>query len=296
MSQVPSSLSGLQLSGVTQQGYSNPLVGPQYQQQLAALQSGYGELASQLASGYGALYQSGMDQANQFGATDRQQIINQYLQQRAQQDQGLVSRGLGNSTVLNSVDTGLVQNERLNLTASAEAAARQRLAVIQGLGSQSVAGPAQAQMAGLSAQQQLGMQYLALLGQMGTHTAANYVRPAVPPMNVQYMNARAHPTTYSGGGAPVAGQDYNDYAAGPGVGVGGGTPAGQAPGAGGFGGGFGGAPAFAPPDAGAFDPAAAIGAQVGAAAALTGQQGYAPDFGPAGGYGDAGGYGEGVSA
>lgn len=84
--------------GATQnQGYNN-LVG-----QLAQGQQG-------ISKGYGDVTNAVMNNLNLYGQQQAQQIAQNAQQQTANANQGLVNRGLGNTTIANSVDSGINQN------------------------------------------------------------------------------------------------------------------------------------------------------------------------------------------
>ena len=160
LSSVGTTTSQYTIPGATQ-AYSNILSG--YRNQLAGLEQS-------VTGGLGNLYGQALRATGQFGATQRAQTINAYLQQQAQQGQGLMDRGLGNSTISNSINTGLLQNEQLNLTNVAQLANQQKLQAMGQFGLPVYQAAEQMGMQGLSAQQQLGQQYLQMLAQQGIQT------------------------------------------------------------------------------------------------------------------------------
>ncbi len=156
--------------GTSQSQYVIPGAAQNYQAVLGGVMGGYANLQQQVTGGLSQLYNAGMADAKNFGMTDAARINNAYLQARGQQAQQLVSRGLGNTTVQQSVDTGLLQNRELNLTANAEAAARQRLAARTSLGLPVYQAMQGIGMQSLNAQQALGQQYLNMIAQQGVHS------------------------------------------------------------------------------------------------------------------------------
>ncbi len=119
----------------------------------------------------------------QFGQTEQQQLANQYAQAGAQQQQGLQNRGLGNSTIANSIQTGLQQSQGLAETNLNEQIAQFQNQAVQNagqnlygtwnqMGQQSAAGLANIGQAGINAQQGIGQQYLGMVGQQGVQNAS----------------------------------------------------------------------------------------------------------------------------
>ncbi len=156
--------------GTSTSQYVIPGAAQAYQSVLGGVMGGYNSLQQQVTGGLSQLYNAGMADAKNFGMTDAARINNAYLQARGQQAQQLVSRGLGNTTIQQSVDTGLLQNRELNLTANAEAAARQRLAARTSLGLPVYQAMQGIGMQSLNAQQALGQQYLNMIAQQGVHS------------------------------------------------------------------------------------------------------------------------------
>lgn len=86
---------------LNQQNYGNILAG--YQGTLAAQQGPQ----QQIQQGYSDLSGQVMGDISGIDASQRQAIADQYAQSSGQQAQGLINRGLGNTTVANSVQRGL---------------------------------------------------------------------------------------------------------------------------------------------------------------------------------------------
>lgn len=161
-----------------------------YTQALIAYQQALGQQGQQAAlgsfggpggilGGYQGLFNNAMGLTDQFGATQSQQIANAYQQSLAQQTQGLIDRGLYNSTDLNSIQGGLLQNEQLALTNLGQQVNQQKLGVLSGfgfpymqaatsLGEQALQSQLGLGQAALGAKQQLGTNYLdAILAREG---------------------------------------------------------------------------------------------------------------------------------
>lgn len=90
--------SGFNNLGSTQNQQYNNLVG-----NLAQGQSG-------ISKGYGDVTNAVMNNLNLYGQAQAQQIAQNAQNQTANANQGLVNRGLGNTTIANSVDSGINQN------------------------------------------------------------------------------------------------------------------------------------------------------------------------------------------
>ncbi len=148
------------------------------------LAQGYNALDPSVLGGYGSLYQQALGDVANYGQVQQQQLQNQYAQQGAQQQQNLLNRGLGNSTVQNSIQTGLTQSEALARQNLGQNINQQQLGVLGSFGNQLVGaqqqlgqnkinqtlGLSQQQLAG---QQSLGQQYQGQVGQQGIQTSSN---------------------------------------------------------------------------------------------------------------------------
>lgn len=145
------------------------------------LGQGYKDLSQQTVNGYGNLYNQAEAQTEGLGKAEQQQLENQYAQAGAQQQQGLINRGLGNTTVQNAVDQGLTGSKALAQQNLNQQIANQKLGVLQQFGAPVVAagqniGQNQinqrlaTQLAGAQAQQGYGTQYLGQVGQQGVQT------------------------------------------------------------------------------------------------------------------------------
>src|SRR5205085_8460165 len=96
------------MSGVSTKNV-NPFITPEYLALLGQQQAEYGQLAQQIEPGYQNLFNQAQQNVQGYGASQRQQLANFYKQQQAQQTQNLQNRGFGNSTIANSVQSGLAQ-------------------------------------------------------------------------------------------------------------------------------------------------------------------------------------------
>lgn len=72
----------------------------------------FGQIYADNATGYQDRYQRGMDMVNQLGEQQKVDARRQYAQFGAQQDQAMISRGLGNTTARTAVAQG--NNEELS--------------------------------------------------------------------------------------------------------------------------------------------------------------------------------------
>lgn len=141
-----------------QSNYGNIMSG--YQQTLAAQ-----EQAQQgIQQGYNQLYGNVMGAISGIGRSQSQAIADQYAQQVGRSTQGLVSAGLGNTTVTSSVGRGLALDK-----AKADIALSNQLAQLKA-GYMSQLG-----LAGLNYRNQAAMQNTALMGQQLGY-GANYQR------------------------------------------------------------------------------------------------------------------------
>lgn len=82
--------------------------------------AGYGNLVNQTAAGQAGINQgysnvenAVMNNLSQYGTQQAQQIQQMYQNQQANADQNLTNRGLGNTTIMNSTNAGIQQNQNL---------------------------------------------------------------------------------------------------------------------------------------------------------------------------------------
>lgn len=152
--------------------YFIPGAGPAYNNLTGVQSQGYANLAGGLGNQYNTYLQQALQGVNTYGQVQQQQLAQQYQQQAAQQQQSLMDRGLGNSTIGNSVQSGLTQQEAL---------ARQNLGQNVGQYQANVLGQfglpyAQAMgnlgQTSLAAQNAFGQQYLGLVGQQGQNVSS----------------------------------------------------------------------------------------------------------------------------
>src|SRR6185295_13911641 len=118
--QSANALGGLSgLFGNQQNAFANNANGVQQGfQNLGATQAqGYNDLVNKLSQGqqgiskgYGDVTNAVMNNLNLYGQQQAQQIAQNAQNQVANANQGLVNRGLGNTTIANSVDSGINQN------------------------------------------------------------------------------------------------------------------------------------------------------------------------------------------
>lgn len=99
-----------------QQGYGNAL--EQNKAMYGDIMAGYQQTSANqvnaqnaLAGGYTSLYNNVLGGIQGIGASQQQAIQDTYAQQRGSADQSLISRGLGNTTVRDSVQRGLTLDE-----------------------------------------------------------------------------------------------------------------------------------------------------------------------------------------
>lgn len=119
-------------------------------------------------AGYQGLLNQGMGLTNNFGATAHQQLQNSLAQQTASQDQSLTNRGLGNTSVVNNVNSGIFGAGQLASTNIDEQVNQQRLGVLGQFGSPIYG----SMMAGANAQNALGSHFAGLLPR--TTSYSNY--------------------------------------------------------------------------------------------------------------------------
>lgn len=105
-----------------------------YQGTASALQAGQ----APIKSGYDALTANVLGGIQGIDASQRQSINNQYAQQRGAASQQLINRGLGNSTVQQSVDRGLLTNRDQSNLALTNATQGLNAQYLSQLGSQSL--------------------------------------------------------------------------------------------------------------------------------------------------------------
>jgi len=183
--------------------YNNILQG--YQQLMGNQVSAQGGIQQ----GYSNLKGEVLGDISNIGASEKQAIIDAYTQQQGQQSQGLINRGLGNATVMDSMNRGLTFDEQ-----KAQIALQNQMAQLTagyasnlGLAGLGYANQANMQNTALGAQQLGWMnsvtsgypdpnQYNALFGQAGQLNAANLDRR----LATQIAQARTNPFGGAGGG------------------------------------------------------------------------------------------------
>lgn len=144
---------------------------------------GYDRLGQQLASNannivnqYGQLTQQGLALLEGADASQKQEIADAFARESGAASQDLINRGLGNTTVQNSVQGGIALNKQKALTQLAGQTAQQKANLLTGLGGQS-----------LQAQQQLS-NALAGIGSQALGAIGN-VQARYPNMS-DYANAQ----------------------------------------------------------------------------------------------------------
>lgn len=186
---VSSNTAANQAIGTSTQQYIIPGAQQNYQSLADQYRQGYGNLQQYLESAYGQLtpditgaYNRLAQQANglvdSYGQTERQQLGNAYQQAGAQQSQSLINRGLGNTTVQDSIQQGLGNSKALADLQLSQQINQAKLGVLGQYGTMPIQAQEQLQqqriaqvlaqaLAGQQAQQGLGSQYLGLVGQQG---------------------------------------------------------------------------------------------------------------------------------
>lgn len=131
---------------MNRQNYENVLGGFQQtaEQQRAAqeaITAGYGQVAGDLnqslfetAQGYGVLDTRIQDMLAGVGGARAQEIADAYAAQRGDAYQGLVNRGLGNTTVANSIERGISLDEQKAYTQLADTLANTRAGYMSNVG------------------------------------------------------------------------------------------------------------------------------------------------------------------
>ncbi len=203
--------------------YGNILAG--YQQVLGN-QTGANQA---IGAGYGELYNTVLGGIQGVDASQRQAIADTYAQQKGQATQGLISRGLGNTTVRDSVNRGLSLDKAKadialsNQTAQLQAGYQSQLG-LAGLGQQSAAAAQNAALGGrqldwmntVSAQYPNAQEYNALFAQHGAAQQAAQDRAALQ------KASRGGGASVGGGiggatgfrNSPARSMDYHPYGAG----------------------------------------------------------------------------------
>ncbi len=110
--------------------YDNSLQSDNYQQ----IMNGYAQRQQQTDKDYASLYRQGLGVVNNYGQSLYNQIGNQYATQQGAADSGNISRGLGNTTVKNAVDTGIGQSYAQAMTGAADTVAQTKANYMSGLG------------------------------------------------------------------------------------------------------------------------------------------------------------------
>lgn len=214
----------------------------QYQQSYNQARQANESRYSQILQGYDDRYSRGMANLEGLGQTEALDINRRYTQMGASEQQGLVGRGLGNTTVANSVARGVESDRTRQLGALNERVRAQRLGLDAGLSQDKLAfmerrtdaypdanllaqlasqyGASQAANRALTAAQQGGT-----LGQMGRPTGGPDARTGAFPMTPMPNNdlfariGAGNPITAQGSNLPggswsgASGLDSNPYAA-----------------------------------------------------------------------------------
>ena len=245
--------SGGQSLGTTTQQYLIPGAQPAFNQLTGGLSSLYGNTANNLSGQWGNLdqsvlggmqgiYNNAMTGANNLGTDALQNLQNAYGQLWGQQQQGLEDRGLGNTTISNSVQTGDQRAYQQNLGSLLEDIYKQKLNVLGQFGSAIPQEQAALGTQGLAAQQNLAQQglgqmgglagqYLGLVGQQGinTQTTSNqFQNNQAQNQAQQWQQQMANASAQGGGG-------YGGASVGSGGGGAGGATGGGSSGGGGTG-------------------------------------------------------------
>ncbi len=240
-----------------------------YQQSMGAAQTqyadvlnGYNSVMNQMApvqasiaAGYGGLSNDVQGIIKGIGASQSQNIQDVYAQQSGAASQGLINRGLGNTTVANSVQRGLTLDQQ-----KAQVALSNQLAAL------SAGYKANIGMAGLGyrGQAAAGNQQFAA-GMYGAASRVNFPQPNAGPYGAA-IGAAGH---MGHGGTSIGGNMGGGGGLFPGAGWGGGTPSGPGTGVGGGG--------YAMPTA--FNPSQYAAPQAGG-----GTSGYGPQQQESAGY------------
>lgn len=137
----------------------------------------YGQLQGNTANAYNSAtqgYQGLLGQAqglnDLYGSTQRQQIQNQFAQAGAAQEQSLRNRGLGNTSVLANINTGLQGAQAMAQNNLAEQVNQQKLNTLGQFGMPVY----QSMQQGAQAQNQLGMNYMNYLPRQTTQGQSQY--------------------------------------------------------------------------------------------------------------------------
>ncbi len=219
-----STMSGLFPSGgqttTSTSQYTIPGLQGAYNQLVGNAQGGYGALQNQVTQILQNMYNAAMKDTRNYGQSAALNTNKSYNVLEGQQQQADVSRGLGNATIMRSMLSGDEQRrfEDLNIYLPEEVS-KMRNQVRSQFGQPIAAAMQGIGLAGLSAQQQLGMQYLNLLGQQGVHTQTQTSRSFVNPMAQQQghgggftQSFQGRPNTFGefagGGGSGYSGAGF----------------------------------------------------------------------------------------
>lgn len=158
------------------QNYANIMAGYQGLSQSQASQQ------NQIMAGYTNLQGQVLGDLSNAGASEKQAIIDQYVADRGQASQQLINRGLGNTTVRNSIDRGLMaQRDKANVALSEQ------------IGNLLASYRSNLGLAGLNYQNQANMQNTNLgLSQLGFMNSVQAPYPdASPYVQMAMLNAQA---------------------------------------------------------------------------------------------------------
>lgn len=183
-----------------EQRYQDILAG--YNNQYTALTQQQAAANQALLSGYDERYAKAMASLENLGVTNLADIAANYTKQRGAASQGLISRGLGNTTVTDAVRRGLTRDETRATTAAKESTAATKSQYEQSLSADKLAALKAAQNEQLALQQALKNQVLQFMERktdaypdVGLYTQLAQMQSQAP--------RQAGPlttTTYGGGG------------------------------------------------------------------------------------------------
>jgi hypothetical protein len=163
---------GSQYQGTSTQNV-NPYITPEYLALLGQQQSEYGQIAAKSGAGYQGLLDQAQKQVQNYGQVQQTQLKNFYAQQQAQQQQNLINRGLGNSTIANSVQSGLAGQENIGEQNLAQNISQYGTNVLGQFGLPQQQAYLGLGMGAVGAETGVGQQYLGLLGGQGTTLQTN---------------------------------------------------------------------------------------------------------------------------
>jgi hypothetical protein len=161
-----------QYSGTSSQNV-NPYITPEYLALLGQQQAEYGQLAGQVEPGYAGLLNQALGNVQNYGQAQRTQLANFYKQQQAQQQADLLNRGLGNSTIANSVQSGLAQQQAQAGQNLEQNISQYGTNVLGQFGLPMLENQYALGMGAIGAETGVGQQYLGLLGTQGTSLQTN---------------------------------------------------------------------------------------------------------------------------